>query len=64
MIIDDSNLDDVITILEHVQATCALNNDFCQSCPFADHDNYNDCTLAHVPYLWALDKIGGDPDED
>lgn len=60
MIIDDITRDDIITVLEHVQATCALNNDYCLSCPYADHDNYNDCVLAHAPYRWQLDRIGGD----
>lgn len=64
MIIDEISRDDVLIVLDHVKTTCALNNDYCQSCPYADHDNHNDCTLAHVPYLWALDKIGGDQNED
>ena len=58
MIIDDITRDDVISVLEHVQATCACNGDYCRSCPYADHDNT--CVLAHVPERWQLDQIGGD----
>ena len=58
MIIDDITRDDIITVLEHVQATCALNDDCCRSCPYADH--YNVCVLDHVPERWKLDQIGGD----
>ena len=63
MIVDEITRDDVITVLDHVQATCALNNDYCQSCPYADHDNHNDCCIASAPFVWNLNKIGGDYDE-
>ena len=60
MIIDDITQDDVITILEHVQATCACRIS-CDGC------NYNTrgegCALAHLPERWQLDKIGGDADD-
>ena len=63
MIIDDITRGDIITVLDHVKTTCALNDDYCKSCPYADSNNYNDCTLAHVPYMWQLDQIGGDQDD-
>lgn len=63
MIVDEITRDDVITVLEHVQATCALNDDFGHKCPYADHDNCSGCVLAHIPKFWQIDKIGGDQDE-
>lgn len=60
MIIDDITRDDVISVLEHVQATCALNDDYCMRCPYAISDDYNSCALSHIPERWQLDKIGGD----
>lgn len=63
MIVDEITRDDVIAVLDHVQATCALNNDYCQSCPYADHDDHNACCIGSAPYTWNLDKIGGDNDE-
>lgn len=64
MIIDDVTRDDVLTVLEHVQAKCALNDDYCMSCPYANHDNYNSCAFSHIPERWQLDQIGKDGDQD
>ena len=60
MIIDEITQDDVMMVLEHVQATCALKGD-CSGCRYAGE--MNACVLAHLPERWKLDQIGGDEDD-
>lgn len=60
MIIDDITRDDVISVLEHVQATCACRS-YCEGCRY--HIPGEGCSLAHLPERWQLDQIGGDSDD-
>ena len=60
MIIDEITQDDVITVLEHVQATCACRS-YCEGCTY--HIPGEGCSLAHLPERWQLDQIGGDADD-
>lgn len=60
MIIDDITRDDMITVLEHVQATCACRV-CCYGCLF--HIPGEGCALAHLPERWKLHDMilkGGD----
>lgn len=51
MIIDEITHDDMITVLEHVQATCACRS-CCEGCRF--HIPGEGCALAHLPERWQL----------
>lgn len=61
MIIDDIDRDDVITVLEFVQSTCACRS-YCVCCIF--HIQGEGCSLAHLPERWQLDQIGKGGDQD
>ena len=60
MIVDDLTRDDVLYVLEHVQATCALRVG-CDGCSY--YIGCIGCALAHLPVRWELDQIGGDADD-
>ena len=62
MIIDEITRDDVMMVLEHVAATCALKDD-CVNCPYIN-GNLRSCALAHLPHRWELDQIGKEGDSD
>ncbi len=60
MIIDELTNDDIIIVLEHVQATCACRS-YCNDCRF--YIPGEGCALAHLPERWQLDDLirkGGD----
>lgn len=61
MIIDEITRDDVITVLEHVQATCMCRED-CLGC------QYNifglGCAFAYLPERWELDQIRKEGDQN
>ena len=61
MIIDEITRDDVMMVLEHVQATCACRNN-CEGCAYYITDE--GCSLAHLPERWRLNQIGKEGDAD
>mgnify|MGYP006932839723 CR=1 FL=1 len=65
MIIDEITPDDIITVLEHVQATCAVRS-YCDGCRYLMRGD--GCALAHLPERWKLDdiirKVGDEDDQD
>lgn len=65
MIIDDITRDDVMMVLEHVQATCALKS-YCEGCPYRIPGV--GCAFAHLPERWQLNelirKVGDEDDPD
>lgn len=66
MIIDEITRDDVFTVLEHVQATCAVKS-YCVGCNY--HIPGDGCALAYLPERWQIDDLikkirnGGDADD-
>lgn len=61
MIIGELAHDDVLIVLEHVQATCACR-EYCGGCRFYIPED--GCALAHLPERWQLDHIGKGGDLD
>ena len=62
MIIDELTHDDIVQVIEHLQAACACRED-CIDCPYAD--DYGNCTIKHIPAEWrpeAIRKVGDQDD--
>lgn len=60
MIIDELSHDDVMMVLEHVQAICMCRSS-CEGCKYYIPDD--GCSLAHLPERWRLHDLkmkGGD----
>lgn len=54
MIIEEITPDDIITVLEHVQATCFVRS-CCDGCLF--HIPGDGCALAHLPERWRINEL-------
>ena len=62
MIIDELTHDDILYVIEHLQAYCAFRED-CDGCHYADY--FGSCTIKSIPAEWRPEAImkGGDNNE-